>query len=76
MLLSQLNTVPEDWLHISDKAHEFFPLSEQQRVDQINQYYLLHKQGEMVETALIKIGSDEDLKGKFSLLLKIENAED
>ena len=29
-----------------------------------------------MEAALIKIGSDEDLKRKFSLLFKIENVED
>ncbi|CAB4013355.1 ATP-dependent DNA helicase PIF1 [Paramuricea clavata] len=63
-------------LHISDAAHAFFLLLEQQRVDQINQYHLLHEQGRMVEAALIKIGGDEDLKDKFRLLFNMENAGD
>ena len=63
-------------LHISDATHAFFLLLEQQRVDQINQYHLLHEQGQMVEAALIKIGDDEDLKDKFSLFFNMENAGD
>ncbi len=63
-------------LHITDNAHEFFLLLEQERVDHINLEMLSLLKDDMVDESIRNVLKKESLKNKFIGLFTIESEEE
>jgi hypothetical protein len=63
-------------LHITDDAHEFFMLLEQERVDHINLQMLSLLNNDMIDESIRNVLKKESLKSKFIGLFTIESEEE